>query len=146
MPDDVMDLLEPYNYGELQEFQPEYLSGFYAENYHMDAVALETRARQKMNEDAGQLVSASYAGYNRVAAQKNNVEIRNAANRYGLLPVWKYIYKYREKEYPFYVNGQNGKIVGEVPISRKKVWAYAGTLWGVLTILMGTISGILYLL
>jgi hypothetical protein len=45
-----------------------------------------------------------------------------------LLPVWKYDYTYKGKEYPFYVNGQTGKLVGTAPISKAKVWAYAGTL------------------
>ena len=35
--------------------------------------------------------------------------------------------------YPFYINGQTGKIVGKVPVSKQKVWVYGATLWGVLT-------------
>ena len=35
MPDDVMDLMEPFDYKELQEFKPEYLSGFHSERYNI---------------------------------------------------------------------------------------------------------------
>ncbi len=146
MADDVMDLLEPYQYEEIQEFRPEFLSGFYAEKYNMSSDLVEFRAKQKMEEDAGQLISESCGGYSRVTAQKKDVNTLEETERYGLLPVWKYIYKYHDKEYPFYVNGQNGKIVGEVPLSKKKMWVYTGTLWAVLTIILGAAGGILSLL
>lgn len=146
MPDQVMDFMEPYNYSELQEFHPEYLSGFYAEKYNMPADLIKSRAKNKMQEDVSQILKNSYSGYSYVSAQKNDVQIRREDCRFGLLPVWKYLYKYKEKTYPFYVNGQNGKIVGEVPVSKKKVWAYTATLWAVLTILLGAVNGITALL
>ena len=145
MPDDVMDLMEPYNYSELMPFKPEYLSGFYAEKYNMTADIAQNRAKQKMNEDVGQMLSQSYSGYSHVTVRKNNIQVKREENRYGLLPVWKYIYRYQDKDYPFYVNGQNGKIVGAAPISKKKVWSYAGTLWLCLTLILGMINGIIYL-
>ena len=145
MPDDVMDLMEPYNYSELMPFKPEYLSGFYAEKYNMTADIAQNRAKQKMNEDVRQMLSQSYSGYSHVTVRKNNIQVKREENRYGLLPVWKYIYRYQDKDYPFYVNGQNGKIVGAAPISKKKVWSYAGTLWLCLTLILGMINGIIYL-
>lgn len=32
-----------------------------------------------------------------------------------------------KEEYPFYVNGQTGKLVGTAPISKAKVWACRNT-------------------
>ncbi|MBE5883963.1 MAG: hypothetical protein E7291_06060 [Lachnospiraceae bacterium] len=136
MPDDIMDLMEPYNYAELQEFKPEYLSGFYAEKYNMLSDVTEPRARQKMTADANKLVQESYSGYSNVRTIQNHINITESRADYGLLPVWKYIYHYNDQEYPFYVNGQTGKIVGTAPISKKKVWAYAGTLWACLTLFL----------
>ena len=130
MPDDVMDLMEPYNYEQLVSFTPEYMSGFYAEKYNMPSDALENRARTKMNEDAEKLLRESYAGYNSVRTVNQEVQVRKSSADYGLLPVWKYLYTYDGKEYPFYVNGQTGKIVGEAPTSMKKALAYICTLWG----------------
>lgn len=42
MPDDVMDLMEPFDYKELQEFKPEYLSGFHSERYNMTSDLVES--------------------------------------------------------------------------------------------------------
>lgn len=129
MPDDVMDLMEPFNYGQLEDFSPEYISGFYAEKYNMPSNAVEERARKKMTDDADRLLMDSYSGYSSVKVQRRNLQLRDSRSDYGLLPVWKYIYTYQGKEYPFYMNGQTGKIVGNPPISKKKLWAYTGTIW-----------------
>ncbi len=137
MPDDVMDLMEPYNYSQLTDFNPQYLSGFYAEKYNMAGNEMAGRAQKKMSDDTSALVKGQVLGYESVRQISNNITIQHAAQKYGFLPVWKYMYSYKGKDYPFYVNGQTGKIVGTVPISTQKVWAYAGTLWACLfTILM----------
>lgn len=133
MPDDVMDLMEPYDYGKMVEFTPEYMSGFWSEKYNMPAETVEFRAKKKMDEEAAALLKESYAGYRSVRAIGQNITVRESNHFYGLLPVWKYTYVYGGKNYPFYVNGQTGKIVGEAPVSKKKVWAYTATLWGCMT-------------
>lgn len=146
MPDEVMDLLEPYGYDKLEPFNPEYMSGFMGEKYNMESELVESRAKQKMTEDVEQMLKGTYSGYASVRTQHKNItEMGNAVN-YGLLPVWKYIYTYKEKEYPFYVNGQTGKIVGTAPISSSKVWAYAGTLWACMTLILSLLSTILTLI
>ncbi|MCM1187673.1 MAG: hypothetical protein NC541_00065 [bacterium] len=132
MPDQVMDLMEPYQYGQLIDFVPEYLSGFYAEKYNMSSEALENRALEKMKESAAAMLRESYAGYGSVRVTDQQIAVQEGSAVYGLLPVWKYEYTYKGQDYPFYVNGQTGKIVGEAPLSVKKMLAYTGTLWGCL--------------
>lgn len=146
MPDEVMDLLEPYNYGELEDFKPEYLSGFMGEKYNMPSDLVESRAKEKMRADVTHLLKESYGGYATVREQHNRITETNGSASFGLLPVWKYIYTYKDTEYPFYVNGQNGKIVGTAPVSTKKVWGYAGTLWGCLTLILTMLSVIVGLI
>ncbi|MCM1326057.1 MAG: hypothetical protein NC094_08580 [Bacteroidales bacterium] len=143
MPDGIMDLMEPYQYQQLEAFKPEYMSGFYAEKYNMTADNVEERARKKMDEDARAMLRSSYPGYASVRPLRQNIQVRDSHIQYGLLPVWKYNYHYKDKDYPFYVNGQTGKIVGTAPFSKAKVWAYSGTLWACLTLGMILINGIL---
>lgn len=146
MPDDVMDLMEPFDYKELQEFKPEYLSGFHSERYNMTADLVESRARAKMQEDAQKMLHDSYSGYASVRKMGENINVTDRAVNYGLLPVWKYDYTYKGKEYPFYVNGQTGKLVGIAPISKAKVWAYAGTLGVTLAAILCMLNAIASLL
>ena len=71
-----------------------------------------------------------------------NISVTDSSVNYGLLPVWKYDYTYKGRDYPFYVNGQTGKLVGIAPISKAKVWAYAGTLGVVLTAILCMLNAI----
>ena len=140
MPDDVMDLIAPFQYGQMVDFKPEFMSGFYGEKYNMASGDVENRARALMKEDATKLLRESYAGYNTVRTVQEDISVRDSKVAYGLLPVWKYIYRYREEEYPFYVNGQTGKIVGTAPFSKNKFLAYTGTLWACLTIVLALLE------
>ena len=129
MTDDIMDLMEPYQYQELVEFNPELMSGFLGEKYNMSSGDVEFRARNKMSESAESYLNQSISGYNRLAHNSKQIQVKKHAAEYVLLPVWKYVYKYKGELFPFYINGQTGKIVGKVPISKIKVLAYGGTLW-----------------
>lgn len=146
MPDEVMDLMEPYGYNQLEPFKPEYMSGFVGEKYNMASDLVESRAKKKMEDDTKEMLKAAYAGYSSVRTIRQNIRAENRSVHYGLLPVWKYIYDYKEQRYPFYVNGQTGKIVGTAPLSKAKVWAYAGTLWACLTLLLMLLNGFVGLL
>ncbi|MCM1113143.1 MAG: hypothetical protein NC399_07825 [Muribaculum sp.] len=139
MPDDVMDLMEPYDYKQMIPFEPKYLSGFAAERYNMGAAEAEGRAKKKMTEDSNALLNAQVLEYSSLRAIRNDVRVQDAKQTFGLLPVWKYLYRYAGKEYPFYVNGQTGKIVGTAPTSVKKVLVYTGTLWGSLMLILGNV-------
>lgn len=146
MPDAVMDLMEPYNYSLLTDFRPEYLSGFHAEFYNMPAEDVENRARWKMEKDAETLLHDTVSGYSTVKKLRERVDVVERSTDYGLLPVWRYVYTYKDKEYPFYVNGELGKIVGTAPLSKGKVLVYTGALWGLLVLILTALNGILRLL
>ena len=88
----------------------------------------------------------SYSGYSSVRKLGENISVTGSEVNYGLLPVWKYDYTYKGKEYPFYVNGQTGKLVGTAPISKAKVWAYAGTLGVTLAAILCMVNAIASLL
>ena len=140
MPDEVMDLIAPFQYGQMVDFKPEYMSGFYGEKYNMTSDLVEIRARNHMNADAEKLLKGSISGYATVSSGQRNIQVKNSVAEYGLIPLWKYDYQYNGQKYPFYVNGQTGKIVGMPPLSKKKVWGYTCTLWGCLTAVLALCS------
>ncbi len=136
MPDDVMDLMEPYDYSQLMAFQPDYLSGFMAEKYNLPAIEYVNRIKNKIKGDVDEYLKGTYLGYASVSPTSCKTEYADEVTNYSFLPVWVYHYEYKGKEYPFYVNGQTGKIVGEVPVSKAKVMSYGGTMWFVLTMIL----------
>lgn len=146
MPDNIMDLMEPYDYSKLEDFKPEYLSGFNAEYYNMPAEEIEGRARTKMENDAAAILKGSISGYASVIKNSQTIRVLDRNTAYGLMPVWRYIYQYKDQEYPFYVNGETGKIIGTAPLSKGKVWIYSLTLYVLLTIILASVNGILGLL
>lgn len=143
MPDGIMDLLEPYNYKELVPFQPEYLSGFLGEKYNITSDLLESRAHAKMESSAAAMLQQSITGYSSMNAANRSITAPAPDTEFDLLPVWVYRYTYKDQEYPFYVNGQTGKIIGKTPVSSAKVWAYGATLWACLTAIIVMIGYLL---
>lgn len=144
MPDTTMDLMEPYDYSKFQGFEEQLLSGFYSEKYNQDANALYPRAGKKAEEDTKSIIRESITGYDGgITTQQENVSVTRKGEDYALLPVWKYDYTYRNKTYSYFINGQTGKLVGEVPVAKGKVIAYGFTVWGLLTLAMFMLSQII---
>ncbi|HBA70135.1 MAG TPA: hypothetical protein DCZ40_12380 [Lachnospiraceae bacterium] len=146
MPDDVMDLMEPFEYNALEEFQEKYLSGFYGEIYNEGADKLEERAYGKVQKDADSLLMETLGGYTSLVPEHKNIRLDRKDVSYTLLPVWRYLYKYQGKDYPFYVNGQTGKVIGATPVSRKKVIVYSGTVLAAVWTALAFFIGILEIL
>ena len=78
-------------------------------------------------------------GYSSVAHKSDSINLLSTGTKYVLLPVWMLNIKYKDKIHTFAMNGQTGKIVGNIPIDKAK----AVILWIVIFLLT---FGILYLL
>ena len=76
------------------------------------------------------------SGYASVQVTNNDVQIQQQAARNVLLPVWMLMSTYRGKEYLFAMNGQTGKLVGNLPISIPKVFAWAAGIFAAVAVLL----------
>lgn len=129
MDDKIMDLLEPYEYKELSEFQDKFLSGFLGECYNEDADTLEGRALEKVERDSENILQTTIHGYDRIKQIHKSIDKNRKKSIYALLPVWHYSYLYKGKTYDYYVNGQFGKVIGTIPVSIERVLGYGLTVW-----------------
>ena len=95
---------------------------FLREVYEVEA---EVRAYAEEN------LRGSMGGYDSVRVKDQSVEIRNASWKYALLPVWVMTYRDRKKDklYYFAMNGQTGKINGELPVDKGKLAALFGAVF-----------------
>ena len=66
------------------------------------------------------------------------IDIQRGKVSYALLPVYMMTTKYNGQEYRFAMNGQTGKFIGNLPVSRKKFWAYFLGILGSVTAVLGT--------
>ena len=123
MDDAYMEGLEPYNYAELTPFNPAYLSGYLADKYDIDATASFARANERINSSIVTSLSATVTGYSSVKPLNTCVQTLNGCYKYALLPVWLLTNKFNNKNYLYAINGQTGKVCGELPVDNKKLWA-----------------------
>lgn len=133
MPDNEMDLLEPFDYSSMYAFQPKFMSGFRGELYSVDGPTLEPRAKAKVRKDAVALMQETIGGYSSVVPECDDCQCQTKEENYALLPVWNYKYRYRGKEYLFRLNGETGKLIGKAPLSVGKMIGCAATVFSLVT-------------
>ena len=137
MPDDMMDLLEPYNYSELKDFQMPYLSGFMSEKYNYDSNEMAPRVERRVRDYIFKEVRDTIHGYSSLSITSSNTRLRRNNAVYTLLPVWMITYRYNGENKILAINGQTGKQVGTLPRSMGKLWgSFFGIFAGVFAILM----------
>lgn len=146
MEDGLMDLMEPYDYRGLAGFAPRYMSGFLSEVYNQSAAELEGRAANKAKEASEQLMQSSLAGYTTLRPYHKNLRLAKKSEKYALMPVWQYFYRYQDKTYLYHVNGQTGKAIGVTPVSRAKVLLYSASVFAVVTAACGMLIHVLEIL
>lgn len=124
MPNGHMDAIEPYDYRAFQPFSTTYLPGYMADKYDEDADTCQARAHSRMQNSVSSELLASITGYNSVSTLSENISIDYTAKHYALLPVWMLHTKWQGKDYLFAMNGQTGKLVGDLPVDKRKVAAW----------------------
>lgn len=116
----LMDSIEPYDYSEIKEFSTGYLPGYLA-NIHDDKVEnCFVRANTRCVATCIEALENTVTGYESVRLTSKQVNLKQGNVHYGLLPVWLLNTKCDEKKYVYAINGQTGKVVGELPISSSK--------------------------
>ena len=146
MEDGAMDLMEPYNYQQLQDFEPKYMSGFYGEVYNQNASELESRAKDKARSASEEMMNTSFMEYTSMKPLRKDLNLKRGSVNYVLMPVWQYLYKYQGRDYLFHVNGQTGKVIGTTPVSKGKVLAYGASVFALVTVICNLVIGILEIL
>ena len=140
MDDDLMDALEPFDYSGLKEFNSAYLSGFLADRFDDDPDESLPRAGARMNNSAQEIFSGCASEFQSVSVKNANLHLVDPSVKYVLLPVYLLNLKYKNKNYRFAVNGQTGKVVGELPISGVKSFLHFGLFFTLFSIIGGIIA------
>ena len=120
MPDDYMDSIEPYDYADLKPFSTAYLPGFLADKYDVSVEDSRNRADKRC---AGSLVNAlekTVTGYASCNETSRDIHLKRGKVHYALLPVWILTTRWEGKNFLFAMNGQTGKLVGNLPVSAKR--------------------------
>lgn len=124
MDDSTTESIEPFDYRALTEFNPAYLAGYETDRYDVNARQAEGRAKERLYNSAEQVLRSTVKGYQTVTVKRRNLSSHGGKAHYALLPVWLFETVYGDKKYQFAINGQTGKMVGELPVDRGAFWRY----------------------
>jgi hypothetical protein len=113
--DRLMDSLEPFNTAETKPFDMRYLAGFTADRFDQKKDDISARASGRMKKSTYSIVdSQAAAGFGSVSRTSGRLNADVKA-KYILFPVYMFDISYRGSNYHFAVNGQTGKVVGDIP-------------------------------
>jgi hypothetical protein len=132
--DKFMHLIEPYDYKDLRDFSMQYMSGFMAEKYDVEAPEAESAMKERVENYLEERLRTTVSGYSSYNVKNKHVNLSETTQDYSMLPIYLLINKYKEKEHIFIVNGQTGKVVGDTPISIKKQLLFALVIFAVVWI------------
>ena len=140
MDDALMDSLEPYDYSEIKAFDTSYLAGYVADRFDKEAGEVRERADSRILRSAIDVTRSTVVGYDSVMDGEAEMSGSTKTSvRYILLPVYLLNISFRNKDYSFAVNGQTGKVVGELPADKATergwFWKRFGIIFGILTLL-----------
>lgn len=124
MSDELMESIEPYDLGKAVDFQTAYLAGYLADKYDVTADDSKPRANDRIRTSTEQAFAATTAGYASVIPVNTDIRLNGGRVRYALLPVWILTTRWKDKAFTFAMNGQTGKLVGNLPIDWKRFWMY----------------------
>lgn len=123
MPDDMMDSIEPYDYGALVPFSPEYLPGFIAERYTIGPDSVNERIDLRLTISASREAQKTITEYySSIRGDKDHFTYITHRDRVdqALMPVWLIVISYNGRKYLVGVNGQTGKVAANLPIDEGK--------------------------
>ena len=122
MPDAHMDAVEPFDYSELKPFSTAYLPGFLADKYDVSQEASMARISERAENSIRLELRNTVRGYSMVNTMSDNYKFKNKGVKYALLPVWMLSTKWKGQNFLFAMNGQTGKLIGDLPVDKGKFW------------------------
>ena len=122
LPDYLLNRVQPYDLQRLCKYQGAYLAGLGSEMPVRDVKAGFEMAKKIIDGEMTQLAQKDIL----TRADEARVESltsthKNVKYKLVLLPMWLSSYKYKEKLFHILVNGANGKMGGEAPVSALRV-------------------------
>ena len=115
MDNDLMESIEPFDYSEAKPFNTAYLAGFLADKFDVDSADSVSRANERIKTSTVQRFVGTVSGYDAVQVENSSVRVSNGKAKYSLYPVWLLNTQWNDQTFTFAMNGQTGKMVGDLP-------------------------------
>ena len=112
-----------YDYAGLKPFSTAYLPGFLADKYDVTVEESHDRADGRCSASLEGALRRTTTTYDSCVPLRQDIRLRRGKVHYALLPVWMLHTKWNGKDFLFAMNGQTGKLVGDLPTDMGKFWA-----------------------
>jgi hypothetical protein len=81
-------------------------------------------------------------GFSTVSRAEGNPDVQHGDAHFALLPVWMLNTQWNGKTYTFVMNGQTGKMIGDLPVDKKKFWKRVAMYTGIFTGIFSVIGAV----
>lgn len=123
--DKIMSAIEPYDWKELIDFKQAYLSGFLAERYDVPLdECFENVIMQKVEKSLENQLNNEATAFANMRTTQMSKNLEGKEGKYALLPVWLLYSQFEGESYVFAMNGQTGRLRGNLPMDKKKIQNY----------------------
>jgi DNA-directed RNA polymerase subunit RPC12/RpoP len=122
----LMESIEPFDFTKAVPFQTAYMAGYLADKYDVDDGQCEGRANDRVKKSTEEAFERTVYGYTSVVPENSNIQLTHGKTAYALYPVWMLNTTWHDQKYTFCMNGQTGKIVGDLPMDKGLFWKYFG--------------------
>ncbi len=146
LPDQLMEAIEPFHFSEAVDFQTAYLAGYLADKYDVTSQENTQRANDRIRKSTQEAFAATVQGFATVTPESSSIRLENGRVRYALLPVWLLNTTWNGEKYTFAMNGQTGKMVGDLPMDKAAYRKWLLGLTGLIGAAAFAVSWLLWLL
>lgn len=146
MEDALMESIEPYDFSQAVDFGAAYLSGFFADKYDVTSEESVQRANQRIRQSTETAFASTVLGYATVVPVSSHIQLENGSAKYALYPVWLLNTRWKDKKYTFAVNGQTGRIAGNLPLDKAAYWKWLAGLTAAITTVSFAVSWLIWYL
>lgn len=144
--DDLMESIEPFDMSGAVDFQTAYLAGYLADKYDVNETDSIARANQRIKTSTERVFADTVKDYSTVNVEASSVRLSSGKTEYVLCPVWLLNTTWNGNQYTFAMNGQTGKLVGNLPVDKAARNRWLGGITAVGTALIFALTYLVWLI
>lgn len=120
MDDAMMESIEPFDFKDAVDFQTAYLAGYLSDKYDVNADESKEHANRRIKQSTEDAFMDTVNGFSAVTPRESAINLSEGRVKYAMYPVWLLNTRWKGNKYTFAMNGQTGKLVGDLPVDKAK--------------------------
>lgn len=144
--DELLKMLEPYDVQKATYLHTTHLEGYFAQQCDVGSDEWLDGINEQIKSNVTTSFRNTVKSYDHVTQQSVVLRLQNSNVQCILCPVWFLTIPWKRKKYTIALNGQTGKLAGNLPMDRKVFWNWYFSLFGAVAAISFLVSWLLWLL